>query len=64
MSIIIHNGLLVNSCSNSNDHTHTHHQVIANNLNMCNTSYSFCSSCGIDTSIYAHEDHCPKARGN
>ncbi|KAI8066361.1 hypothetical protein BC940DRAFT_302648 [Gongronella butleri] len=26
--------------------------------------YAFCTSCGVDTSIFSHEDHCPLARRN
>ncbi|SAL99348.1 hypothetical protein [Absidia glauca] len=25
-------------------------------------TYTFCSCCGVDTSIFSHEDHCPKDR--
>ncbi|ORZ23010.1 hypothetical protein BCR42DRAFT_446744 [Absidia repens] len=27
-----------------------------------NMTYTFCPNCGVDTSIFSHEDHCSKAR--
>lgn len=32
-------------------------------MNPINT-YTFCPKCGVDTSIYAHEDNCPLEKSN
>ncbi|ORZ08895.1 hypothetical protein BCR42DRAFT_424232 [Absidia repens] len=52
-----------NSGSSSNSSTSSSLSSFSTNDRVSmNVTYTFCSSCGVDTTIFSHEDHCPKAR--